>query len=146
MKKLSLIYLSLLLLAACKKDITNIDPKSPQYAPAAALFTNAQRTLDSIITTPNVNSNVFRLITQQWTQTTYTDESNYNLSTRNIPHFVWRTLYRDVLRDFQETKRLITQQQLDTVVAANQTAITDVMEVYTWYYLVTTYGDIPYSE
>jgi hypothetical protein len=31
-------------------------------------------------------------------------------------------------------------------VQKNQITITDIMEVYTWFYLVTTFGNIPYSE
>jgi hypothetical protein len=146
MKRLLFVSFSLLLLTACRRDITNIDPKAPQTAPAAALFTNAQRTLTNTITSSNVNLNVFRLITQQWTQTTYTDESNYNLSTRNIPQNVWTAMYRDVLRDFEETKQLAARQEVDTARRRNQIAVADIMQVYTWYYLVTTYGNIPYTE
>ena len=146
MKKILALYIPLLLLMACRRDIENVDPKSPLTAPASALFTNAQLTLARTITSPNVNLNIFRLITQQWTQTTYTDESNYNLSTRNIPQNLWTTMYRDVLRDFEETKRLATTQVQDTSQRSNLVAITDIMQVYTWYYLVTTFGNIPYSE
>lgn len=145
MKKLFIALTPLLLLAACRKE-SNMDPKNPSTAPAAALFTNAQRTLSNTITSSNVNLNIFRLIVQYWTETTYTDESNYDLNTRNIPQNVWNALYRDVLRDFEEAKTLTRQQELDTVVRNNNLAITDIMEVYTWYYLVTTYGNIPYSE
>lgn len=147
MKKIILSFMAILLLfAACRKDINNIDPKNPSTATPGALFTNAQRTLANTITSSNVNLNIFRLITQQWTETTYTDESNYDLNTRNIPQNVWNTMYRDVLRDFEEAKRLAGTQVTDTGTRKNDIAITDIMEVYTWYYLVTTFGDIPYSQ
>lgn len=148
MKKLIIICLSLVMLAACTKDLTslNIDPKNPVNVPSKSLFTNAQRTLSSTMSSSNVNLNIFRLIVQHWTETTYTDESNFDLNTRQIPRGIWNNLYRDVLRDFQEAKRLLTQDVKDAAVQKNQTAVTDIMEVYTWYYLVTTFGDIPYSE
>ena len=146
MNKISFVFATVLLFSACRRDIENVDPKAPQTAPAAALFTNAQRTLTNTVTTSSVNFNIFRLITQQWAQTTYTDESNYNLSTRNIPQNLWTAMYRDVLRDLEEAKRLATTQELDTAARSNQVAITDVMQVYTWYYLVTTFGNIPYTE
>lgn len=146
MKKIFFVSVSVLLLAACKRDITNIDPKAPQTAPPSALFTNAQRVLTNTVTSTNVNLNIFRLITQQWTQTTYTDESNYNLSTRNIPENLWTAMYRDVLRDLEEAKRLTTTLESDTAIRRNQIAVSDILQVYTWYYLVTTYGNIPYSE
>ena len=46
-----------------------------------------------------------QLIVQYWQETTYTDESNYDLATRFINDAVWDALYRDVLRGFQELKR-----------------------------------------
>lgn len=149
MKKLIIAFtLPALLLTACTKDITslNVDPKNPQSVPSGSLFTNAQKTLARTLTSSNVNLNIFRLITQQWQETTYTDESNFDLSTRNIPQGLWNTMYRDVLRDFEESKRLIATDVKDAGVQKNQIAIADIMEVSTWYYLVTTFGNIPYSE
>ena len=155
MKKLLIFLLPLLVLAGCKKDLTslNVDPKNPASAFSYALFTNAQRTLARTVTSANVNLNIFRLIEQYWTETTYTDESNYDLQTRQIPRGIWNAFYRDVLRDFQEAKKLIptdlldaATQKADPVQQKNALATVDVMEVYTWYYLVTTYGNIPYTE
>ncbi len=149
MKKILItLLLPFVLITACNKDLTelNVDPKSPYSFPSYAFFTNAQRTLASTVTSPNVNLNIFRLIVQYWTETTYTDESNYDLQTRQIPRGVWNALYRDVLRDFQEARNLIPNEGLDATMQKNQLAIVDIMEVYTWYYLVTTFGDIPYSE
>lgn len=144
--KLIIPVTALLLLVACRRDINNIDPKNPETVPSYALFTNAQRTLASTVSSSNVNLNIFRLIVQQWQQTTYTEESNYNLNTRNIPQQVWQTLYRDVLSDLEQAKTLIPTTVVDPLVQRNQLAITDIMQVYSWYYLVTTFGDIPYSE
>jgi len=146
MKKIIIAIIPILLSTACRKDIQNIDPKSAGTVPGYALFTNAQRTLSNTITTPNVNTNIFRLIVQHWQETTYTEESNYNLSTRSIPQQIWTSLYRDVLSDFEEAKRVIPTTITDAGTRTNQLAITDMMEVYTWYYLVTTFGNIPYSE
>jgi len=98
------------------------------------------------LTSSNVNLNIYRLIVQYWQETTYTDESNYDLATRDINDAVWDALYRDVLRDFQEAKTLIPTDVANADVQKNELAITDILEVVTWYYLVTTYGDIPYSE
>jgi hypothetical protein len=146
MKKIIIAVIPFLLLASCRRDITNIDPKNPGTAPGYALFTNAQRTLASTVASANVNLNIFRLIVQHWQETTYTEESNYNLNTRNIPQQVWTTLYRDVLQDFQQAKTTIPTEIANPQVQGNQLAITDIMQVYTWYYLVTTFGNIPYSE
>jgi len=149
MKKIIIILLSIVALTtSCNRNITdlNIDPKNPSSAPSYALFTNAQRTLMNTLTSSNVNLNIYRLIVQYWQETTYTDESNYDLATRDINDAVWDALYRDVLRDFQEAKTLIPTDVANADVQKNELAITDILEVVTWYYLVTTYGDIPYSE
>lgn len=149
MKKLILLaFLPLLTLVACKKDITsiNVDPKNPQIAPASAFFTSAQKATADLVTNSNVNSNIFRLIVQYWTETTYTDESNFDLVTRQIPRQVWNSFYRDILRDLREAKKLIPQQVSNAATQKNQLAMTEIMEIYSWYYLVTTFGNIPYSE
>src|ERR1044072_3218871 len=110
MKKLIIIIAPLaILIGSCRKNLTeiNVDPKNPSEVSAGSLFTNAQRTLANTLASSNVNLNIFRLIMQQWQETTYTDESNYDLNTRSIPRGVWNALYRDVLKDFDEGKRLI---------------------------------------
>lgn len=149
MKKI-LIYLAVIFLmaAGCTKDLTslNIDQKNPSTSPSYAFFTNGQRSLASTITSSNVNLNIFRLIAQYWQETTYTDESNYDLSTREINDAVWNAMYRDALRDFQEAKDLIPEDVADPVLQKNQLAITEMMQIYAFYYLLTTYGDIPYTE
>ncbi|UYQ91852.1 SusD/RagB family nutrient-binding outer membrane lipoprotein [Chitinophaga horti] len=149
MKKL-LIFISMIALAACSKDLISLndDPKNPTDVPSFTLFSNAQKNLANIMTTPSVNSNIFRLISQQWAQTTYTDESRYDLGTRNIPQTFWNTIYRDVLGDLQEAKRLILldNSYSDQQERRNELAITDVMQVYSFYVLVATFGDVPYSK
>lgn len=155
MKKLiALALVPLLMLAACKKDITsiNVDPKNPTVAPAAAFFTSAQKNMADILTSSNVNDNIFRLIVQYWQETTYTDESRYDIVTRQNPRQLWNVIYRDVIRDLRESKALIPTEiydevdnQHDAAIKQNRLAVAEIMEVYAWYYLVTTFGDIPYS-
>lgn len=149
MKKIILLFAVVsVIIAGCKKDISslNIDPKNPKNVPSYTLFTNAQRTLSNTLTSSNVNLNIWRLILQYWQETTYTDESNYDVYTRSINDNVWDALYRDVLRDYQESAKLIPTDVSDAAVQKNQLAIVEIMQVYTWYYLLTTYGNIPYSE
>ncbi len=137
-------------MTACSKDITNLndDPKNPTDVPSYTLFSNAEKNLADIMTTPSVNRNIFRLVSQQWAQTTYTDESRYDLGTRNIPQTFWNTLYRDVLGDLQEAKRLILIDGSydDPKEQRNELAIADILQVYTFSVLVGTFGDVPYSQ
>lgn len=145
---ISLALLPLLFVTACKKDITsvNVDPKNPQIAPATAFISNAQKSLTDLLTSTNVNTNIFRLVVQYWQETTYTDESNFDLNTRQIPRQAWNGLYRDVIRDLREAKKLIPSQISGAADQKNATAIAEITEIMSWYYLVTTFGDIPYSQ
>ncbi|OWK71452.1 SusD/RagB family nutrient-binding outer membrane lipoprotein [Pedobacter sp. AJM] len=148
MKKIFLAFVAVLLIGACKKDVTsvNIDPKRPLTVSSASLFTNAQRRLVNTVTSSNVNLNIFRLIEQQWQETTYIDESQYDLQTRTIPDNLWNAFYRDVLKNFSESRTVAATEGKSAVDLKNQLAITDIMEVYTWYYLLTTFGDVPYTD
>jgi hypothetical protein len=148
MKKIFILALVPVLMVACKRDITsiNVDPKNPQTAPASTFFSNAQKNLSDILTSTNVNDNIFRLIVQYWQETTYLDESQYDIDTRQNPRQLWNALYRDVIRDIREAKNLIPEQVTNADLQQNQLAIAEIQEVFAWYYLVTTFGDIPYSE
>lgn len=154
MKKFIIILnISLLFLVACTKNLDdyNINTKAAQIgeAPAETLVSNAQINLASIMATPNVNNNIFRLLAQHWTQTTYTEESNYNLVTREIPDNFWTLLYRDVLRDLKEAQSIVEKTDpkfTEPAVIKNQLAIIDMLQVYTYSVLVNTFGNIPYTE
>jgi len=145
---ISLALLPLLFVTACKKDITsiNVDPKNPQSAPATAFISNAQKSFADLITSTNVNTNIFRLVVQYWQETTYTDESNFDLNTRQIPRQAWNGIYRDVIRDLREAKKLIPAQITGAADQKNAAAIAEITEIMAWYYLVTTFGDVPYSQ
>lgn len=140
--------------ASCTKNLSdlNVDPKNPSKAPSYAFFTNAQRSLSNALTSSNVNLNIFRLITQQWQETQYPEESQYDLGTRSINDAVWNALYLNVIRNLRESKSLIPKDVTNpdgspnTSRQQNELAIAEVMEIYAWYYLVTTFGNIPYSQ
>lgn len=149
MKKISIVAVVMLSLMACTKDISrfNEQTKSPDAVPASTLFSNAVKGVTDGLTSTNVGVNVFRLVVQHWTTTTYTDEPNYDFSTRNIPQGWWTRMYRDVLLDLKEAKRIIEAD--NTVVDAtrkNQVAMADIMQVYTYSVLVNTFGNVPYTE
>lgn len=149
MKKLIIILPILILgLSACKRDLSylNVDSKRASIAPSYTLFSNAERNLVDILATPNVNINIFQLITQQWTEVTYVDESNYDIGTRSISDSWWRGMYKNVLINFEASRKLIPSDVIDPIQQKNELAMLDIMEVLTWSTLVNTYGDIPYKE
>lgn len=154
MKKIFLIFIVLATVAvSCSKDKfeeLNTDKKHPVEVPAATLFTNAQVALADQIASTNVNLNVWKLFAQYWTETTYIDESNYDIINRTIPDFTFRTYYRNVLADFKEAKILVGAEDAispDEITAkANKLLIIDMMMVYTYNRLVDMFGNIPYFE
>lgn len=141
------------MLLSCTKNLDdyNINSKAPRVgdAPPEMLFSNAEINLARLLATPDVNTNIFRLLVQHWTETTYTDESNYDLVTRQIPDNFWTIIYRDVLMDLKEAKSLIEKTDpkfTDPDVIKNQKAIVDLLQVYAYSMLVDTFGNVPYSE
>src|SRR5690606_8606793 len=84
---------------------------------------------------------------QHWTSTQYLDEPRYNMTSRTIPQNMFQTLYRDVLMDLNDAKRLIQENDLmDPDVKDNQLAQVEMVEVYAWSILLNTFGDVPYSQ
>lgn len=152
MKKILLFILVFTSFYSCTDDITglNQDIKNPTAVPAAFLFTNAQKNIVDQMVSTSVNYNVFRLFTQQWTETTYTDESNYDVSTRTIPDNHWLTIYRDALRDFQESRKVLAAEvpasAAEETIRQNKYQVIDIMSAYCYYVLVDTFGDVPYTE
>lgn len=148
MKKI-LMFLIVLTVASCSKNITDLnkDTKNASTVEGETLFSNAEKKLVDQMSSTSVYNNVFRLFSQYWAQTTYTQESNYELGTASVPSGVWLALYK-VLKDLKEADRLIRLDN-DPVKAAaknNKLAIIEVLNVYTFKTLVDTFGNIPYTE
>ncbi len=153
MKKKYLLFIIIVtLLAACTDDFDdyNIDKKLPGAVPGDAVFTSGQKNLVDHISTPNVNLNIFRLISQYWTETTYTDEANYDLVNRTIPDNTFAEYYRDALKDLDEAAKLITDEETLTEAEAetnkNKLPIIELMMCYAYQNLVDIFGNIPYSQ
>jgi hypothetical protein len=143
------LILPALLLTACvdSLDDYNIDQKRASSVTAEPLYSAAVKSLSDILTTPNVNSNNYRLYVQQWSTTQYLDEPRYVLNVRLIPQNFWDALYRDVLSDLKEARRILTEDELlNATVKGNQLAQIGIIEAYTWSVLVNTFGDVPYTE
>lgn len=126
-----------------------MDPKKPAVVPSETLFTNAQKNAGDQVASTNVNRNNLKLWAQYWTETTYTDESNYDIVTRKVPDYAFQTWYRDVISDLTEAKKVLAS---ETVIpgteqeVANKNAIIEIMTVFAYQRLVDLFGDVPYSE
>lgn len=137
-----------LALSSCS-DITdyNVDPKRPSDVPAATTFSNAQKNLGDLVTTMSVGTNVFRLWAQHWTETTYTDEANYDIVGRDLSAGYWNTVYTNILNDLKSSRSAIEEDVLlSETTKANQLAIIDIIEVYAFQMLVDLNGNVPYTE
>jgi hypothetical protein len=151
--KLFIITALVTFLASCtdKFEEFNTDTKNPAKVAGEALFSNAELALTDQVSSTNVNLNVFKLFSQYWTETTYTDEANYDIINRGIPDLTFREYYRGFLRDFQEANKLILAAPAEATatgeaVKKNKLAIIDLLEVYSYQNLVDIFGNIPYSQ
>lgn len=158
MKKIFLILsiLSLTVITnSCESDITSLneDPKHPTVVPSGLLVASAEQELISQLLTPNVNNNISRFFTQQWAQTTYIDESNYDMVTRPIPRNHYNRMMASssatvhspgVLSALRDARQFLQNESMDAARKSNNEAIIELISVYAWANLVDTYGDIPY--
>jgi len=90
------------------------------------------------------------MFVQQWTETTYTDEANYELGDRTIPGSLWNVLYRDVLMNLKESAKVLAEAGTPVgespSVLKNKLAIVEVLNVYAFAVLVETFGNVPYTQ
>ncbi|HTN36866.1 MAG TPA: SusD/RagB family nutrient-binding outer membrane lipoprotein [Arachidicoccus sp.] len=137
---------------SCSKDFgtLNKNTKLPETATGEAEFSNAQKEYVDLMATPNVNTNIFELITQYWAETQYPQESQYELTERNIARNWWSTLYRNVIANTQDAIKLIktevTPLPADVKVQSNKVAICQILYAKAYSDLVVTFGDIPYTD
>jgi hypothetical protein len=152
MKKIILTTLTIItLMASCQSDDQyedkNRDPKNPTQVSAEFLFNSATKSLFDQMTSTNVNTNIFRMLGQHWTETTYVDEANYDFNTRNIPQNHWSEMYRDVLLDLKTAKAYTdADPELSAATKTTKNAQIEILAVYAWAQMVETYGNIPYSQ
>lgn len=125
----------------------NVNPKTAVVVPGTAVFTMAEIQLFEQVNSLDQNQNISRLLAQYNTQTTYYGESQWNFYDRSLPDAMWQTMYRDVLLDFKEAKRLINLNMgILPKVKANQLAMVDILEVYAYHVLVDLNGNVPYTQ
>lgn len=145
-----ILLLSLFLSFSCSDDLEslNIDNKNATVAAAGAFFSNAQKAFADNMNNGGVyratGPSIGKLWVQHLTSVTYLEGATY------IPEFSWAPLYRDVLKDLEESAKIVAATQVSIAAEAteqkNRLAIIEIMKVYTYATLVEAYGDIPYSE
>ena len=154
MKKILYLFTIVLIsaISGCtdKFEDFNTDKKHPVVVPGESLFSNAQKELSDYTNNTNVNINIFKLMSQYWTETTYIDEANYDLITRNIPANIYNRLYLRVLMDLKEAARLINETEVlydyEEPIKQNKLQIIELLNVYVYSHLVDVFGAVPYAE
>jgi hypothetical protein len=152
MKKKLILFIAVIVavVTSCKKlDDLNVNEKAATQVPSETLFSNGLRNLVDQITTPSNNFNVLRLFTQYWAGVTYIDETKYDLVARPIPANEFITIYRDVLADLKESKRVVSTESSavsSDAVKKNKIAITEILSVYAFHREVNIFGNIPYED
>ncbi|MBS1604439.1 MAG: SusD/RagB family nutrient-binding outer membrane lipoprotein, partial [Bacteroidetes bacterium] len=154
MRKLIILTVVAGCLASCNKNIQdqNVDSKHAVKVPATSLFTAAVKSLSDDYVTSSSSIAPFRVFAQSWTETLYNSEANYVLTAYNAPDNWWAYLYTGtttvpgVLNNLSDAKVLFPASVADAGILRNDLIITDILEVYTYYLLVATYGNIPYSQ
>ncbi|MGB0348832.1 MAG: SusD/RagB family nutrient-binding outer membrane lipoprotein [Schleiferiaceae bacterium] len=148
MKKLLFAAAAALAITSCTSDLSdlNVNGKAPESVPSGALFANAVMGYYDFDAVQNVNLNNLRLWSQHWTQTTYVDESNFNLNERDVNGSTFFNMYVTVIRDCEEARTAVMNGPESAAAKAASIAAIEVMEVMAYQYLVDLFGDVPYSE
>lgn len=156
MKKRFLILFSGLLFCtiSCSDDLSGLNDNDKGFEKALpeGLMTNAQKEYGVWLMNTNSNRNLFRLFAQHWTGISYPDESNYNITTRNVAGRTWSMLYKDILKDLDEAHKLILAQASggdtaeDVIRRKNKLAILEIQSVVAWQSLIDVFGNVPYSQ
>lgn len=150
--KVAIYLLLIVFISSCtdKFEEFNTDQKHPASVPGEALFSNALKDLADQMITPNVNWNIWELWAQYWTETTYTDEANYDIVNRGQPDLAFRWAYRRVLKDLDEAAIFIAESATITaeeeVIKANKLHIIEIMNVFVYQRLVDIFGMVPYTD
>src|SRR5688572_28983793 len=152
MRKIVLIIFLTAVFVSCDERLEEMNKptKDAVEVPAEPLFTNGLNEMFYMMNNSDVNVNVFRLYAQYWAQTTYPDESQYNMVARRNPDLFWRRGYRDALQDLEESKRITNETweslPISEAVRDNRLAIIEISKAYTYAILVDAFGAIPYTE
>lgn len=146
MKRLNIfkMMMPLILFLACTKDISqyNVETKKPAEVPGASVFANAVKNLADDL----ASSIPLRTTVKHWAASIYQDEARYNFTSARVPQNWWTGFYQDVLNNLQSAAKTINNSNINEDIKSNQLAIIEMMQVYTFHILVSTFGDVPYSE
>lgn len=134
----------------------NTNKKNPELVSGESLFANAQKELADYTSNTNPYVNIFKLMSQYWTQTNSVFESNYDITTHNVSFNIYSRLYTEVLSDLKRATDLINATEINfantdaqnraMAIRQNKLQIIELLNVYVYAHLVDVFGAVPYSE
>ena len=136
-------------LTSCQRDLLSLNenPKLPSTLPSETHLAIGQQQYFYYTFTGSVNFNNYRFFVQQWTETTYTDETNYDLVTRNQPRNHFNRMYVYSLNNYESAKKnLVAEATNSEAERKNKAATLEISQIAVWENVVDTYGNVPYSE
>lgn len=149
LNKLIIGALAAISLTSCQRDLLSLNEnvKAPSVLPSETLLAMGQERFFYSAFTGSVNFNNYRFFVQQWTETTYTDETNYDLVTRNQPRNHWNRMYVNSLNNYEQAKKNLPNETVSSPAElTNKMATLEVSQIVVWENLVDTYGNVPYSQ
>lgn len=137
------ICLGLFCLLGCSRSI---DPKNPTKVPSGTVFLQAEKAFFDTYVSASRGTAPFRVLAQEWTENTYVYEAVYDFSEYQAPDGWWNAWFGNVLHNLEAARGLFPTDLADPVQVRHSEDIADILEVYAYYLLSSTYGDIPYSQ
>ena len=151
MKKLNIWFLSLIVaVSSCTGDFEeiNTDVRRPTEVDPGYILTGIQGDLmNNYVYTSSLNENETGTMAQYFAKHLYTDENVYDFR-GGMFNTYWNRRYHNMYRMREALKMIDTPPyNLESdEVKANQRAILEILEIWTWTQLTDQFGDIPYSD
>lgn len=123
----------------------NVDPNNAVIVSPSTLLTTAEYTFFNSMAGTGVNAGWGMLMTQQWAENEYTEDSRY---TQTITAFdgTWSTMYVSILKELNSAKELVELQDVSDNIKTNRKNILDVMSSQVFTFLSDGFGSVPYTE
>lgn len=137
-----------ILLTGCGDGLIDLndDPSKPTNVPAVNLVTGAQHNLFATVHGTGLNAEWGKLMTQQWAQNEYAEESRYEVDGTSF-NGTFNTLYASVLSELNNAEGLIgADATLTDARKNNQLAIIAVLKGYAFQILTDGFGAIPFTQ
>lgn len=149
----ALIAFSAFFITSCSNsDLTDLNHDNKAFTKPLpeGLMSFAQKEYAYFLANRSVAQNNFRMYAQQSCETEYTQEANYNMSSRGISDSNYNNLYTKVLKNLKDAQQRISEEKTYTAkelaIKNNKLAILEIQIVNTYQSLVDIFGNMPYSQ